>query len=98
MDVTTWRSGNTFGVRVGVANRDKYFDRSWPLIEVEMDGEIHRFGLTAGFWHKCPEFRDKGQPIIRNWLKRHKSVHWARGEPPCMSLIPLKDNHFRLVA
>jgi len=97
MDVTTWRSGSQFGIRVGTANRDEYFKRDWSHFEVEMAGQAHRFELTPGFWHKCPEFRDRGTPAIRSWLQKFKSLQWPRGNPPRMSLISLGDNRFRLL-
>ena len=70
MEVSTWFGSGIYGVRVGAMNREQYFDRTWSTIEVEMDDEFHRFSLTRGFWKKCPEFRDRGQPVIREWLRR----------------------------
>ena len=96
MNVTTWRSGSQFGIRVGKANRDQFFVNTWSHIEVEMGGQVTRFALTPGFWHECPEFRDRGHPAIRNWLQQYKSLKWARGEPPRMSLVPISSNSFRL--
>jgi hypothetical protein len=66
MQASAWNSGgNTYGIRVGVANRAKYFDPKWKMIEVELDERMCRFELTPGFWKKCPEFRDHGQPLLR---------------------------------
>ena len=97
MDVTTWFGSNTYGIRVGALNRKLYFDRSWVEIHVELDGQFHQFSLTKGFWHKCPEFRDSGKSVIKEWLQRHKTIKWPRGKPPRMKLISLGDNKFRLV-
>jgi hypothetical protein len=61
MQVSAWNDGaNTYGIRVGIPNRDEYFDPSWTEIEVEMEGHFQRFVLTPGFWSHCPEFRDRG--------------------------------------
>src|SRR5262245_32747292 len=97
MRTTVWRSKNTYGIRVGRANRDQWFSRDWVEIEVEMDGTFHRFRLTPGFWNKCPEFRDSGTTAIRDWLQRHRTTKWAKGEMPEMELTPLGGARFRLV-
>jgi hypothetical protein len=108
MEVSGWFGGRskgsrdpaegTFGIRVGMANRQRHFDPAWTEIEVEMDGRCEVFCLTPGFWRGCPEFRDRGTPRIREWLQRYRSLTWDRGRPPRMSLIPLGDNRFRLQA
>lgn len=98
MQVTAWHSGaSTYGIRIGKHNRDKYFNSKWKAIEVEIDGRIQRFVLTAGFWHQCPEIRDRGAPIIREWLQRHHLSKWAFGHPPKVELLFLGQGRFRLV-
>jgi hypothetical protein len=90
MEVSAWHDGDsTFGIRVGKQNRDRYFKKSWTSIQVSMDGQIYSFALTNGFWHKCPEFRDK---VIKKWLQQHYLIPWEKGHPPKMHLIPLSDN------
>jgi hypothetical protein len=99
MQASVWHDGHsTYGIRVGVANRDRHFDPAWKQIEVELDGYVHSFALTPGFWHKCPEFRERGQPLLRRWLQRHKSLTWPFGKPPRVTLIPLGNARFRLEA
>lgn len=97
MDVTAWRSATTYGIRVGAANRSRHFDRGWDEIEVTLDDGPHRFALTPGFWRHCPEFRDRGQAVIRAWLQRHKDLPWPHGHPPRMQLTALGGNRFRLL-
>jgi hypothetical protein len=98
VDATGWSSGGgTFGVRVGARNRDRHFERSWSEIEVEIDGDVHTFPLTPGFWNRCPEFRDSGGDAIRSWLRRHRSLKWPKGHPPRFGLLPLGAGRFRLV-
>lgn len=98
MEVSAWSSGSsTFGIRVGIPNRNQHFHRSWTEIEVEIDGKPHRFALTPGFWNKCPEFRDAGGTVIRDWLLRHNALEWTAGEPPRFQLLPLGAGRFRLV-
>jgi len=102
MQVTAWRNGRfsnprtVYGIRVGASNRAQYFPAGSEHIVVEMDGAVHSFRLTAGFWRKCPEFRDSGGTHIRDWLARHYSTDWSRGQPPQFELLPQGGNRFRL--
>jgi hypothetical protein len=98
MEARAWSNGSgTFGIHVGIANRDLHFDRTWNEIEVEIDGRPHRFRLTRGFWNQCPEFRDSGGTAIRDWLRRHHTLTWPRRRPPRFQLLPLGEGRFRLV-
>lgn len=99
MIVTAWCNGiSTYGIRVGIPNRRQYFEENrWTEIQVEMDGIINIFSLTDGFWKECPEFRDKRKPLIKNWLKKYKTLKWPKGVPPKMELIQLEGNQFKLV-
>lgn len=98
MIVAGWSNGKgTFGVRVGTVNRNLHFKPSWTKIMVEIDGEMHSFCLTAGFWRKCPEFRDVGTPVIRDWLHRHFTVEWPKNRPPRFQLLPVGIAQFRLM-
>lgn len=100
MDVTVWAGSakKQLGIRIGTQNRQQYFRPGWKEVEVEMDGYVHCFGLTSGFWHDCPEFRDRGQPLIRDWLSRHGLFDWKKGKPPTLVLVPLEGNRFRLLS
>ena len=99
MRASAWNDGkSTYGIRVGKPNRDKYFNSDWETIEVELDGRFHTFNLTPSFWRDCPEFRDRGRPIIREWLRRHHSLRWPRGQPPRFELVPLGGGRFRLLS
>lgn len=97
MKVSTWFGSGIYGIRVGAPNRDGYFDPTWTEVLVEMDGVVNSFTLTKGFWNKCPEFRDLGRPIIKEWLQKHKTLDWPKQQPPKMELIQLSGNKFRLV-
>lgn len=98
MEASAWSGGNgVFGVRVGARNRHRYFDPSWTSIVVELDGHPHSFLLTSGFWRHCPEFRDSGAHVIREWLEYHHAIDWPRGRPPRLELVPLGGGRFRLL-
>lgn len=98
MNACAWKDGgSTHGIRVGRANRDAYFRREWSEIHVQLDGAVHTFKLTPGFWEKCPEFRDSGGTAIRDWFTRHFTLPWPRGNPPQFGLIARGDNRFEAV-
>ena len=101
MEATVWKGGSSshpqYGIRVGYPNRRAYFKQDWTSIEVEMDGRSYYFNLTPGFWNQCPEFRDRGTPVIREWLRKHRILNWASGNPPKFELTPLGNGRFRLV-
>ena len=93
--VSAWSGGNgTYGLRVGRENRDRYFDRRWDEIQLEIDDKNHRLRITAGFWNQCPEIRS---PVVRTWLRRHRTLEWPRGRPPKMELVHLGENRFMLL-
>ena len=95
MQVSAWSNGKgTYGLRVGEPNRERFFRDQWDEIYLEIEGEMHRVGLTGGFWEGCPEIRD---PVLREWLRRHRSLQWPRGHPPRAELVPLGGNRFRLL-
>ncbi len=97
MEASAWHGSNgAFGVYVGKQNRDQHFNPSWNEIEVEIDGEKHRFKITPGFWRKCPEFRDSRDKVIRNWLQKYHTLKWPKGQPPHFQLLPLGNTRFRL--
>jgi hypothetical protein len=98
MRASAWNDGKTtYGISVGKPNRKKYFNPDWKVIKVEIEGHFHTFDLTPGFWKDCPEFRDRGKPVIREWLQRHRSLKWPRGQPPKVELVPLGNGEFRLL-
>ncbi|KIN13921.1 hypothetical protein RO22_18030 [Halomonas sp. KHS3] len=97
MKVSAWSNGkNQYGIRVGKPNRREYFDPRWEAITVTVNGVAHRFALTKGFWKDCPEFRDKGQPVIGQWLASQDLLNWPRGKPPKLVLSHIEDNCFEL--
>lgn len=97
MIVSAWSNGQKqFGIRVGAPNRREYFSPHWDKIIVTIHGTPHIFSLTKGFWKDCPEFRDKGQPVIRQWLASQNLLNWPSGKPPKFILKSLESNHFEL--
>lgn len=98
MIVKAWHNGSgVYGITIGVPNRNKYFNSTWTEVKVELNGILHTFALTPGFWNDCPEFRDKGKPHIKKWLQEHKTLDWPKNQKPEMELIQIEASRFRLV-
>lgn len=97
MQVTAWSNGNgIYGIRVGRANRERFFQSSWKEIEVDIVGGMHKFRLTRGFWEDCPEFRDSREIPIETWLRQEFVLPWPPGVPPKFLLLPQGDAKFKL--
>lgn len=99
MDATVWAGTGKkqLGIRVGAANRFRYFSPSWSQVLVEMDGQLRYFDLNPGFWKDCPEFRDGRDKHIATWLGKHALLEWPKGCPPHVVLEPLGGSLFRLL-
>ncbi|AFY48785.1 hypothetical protein Nos7524_2975 [Nostoc sp. PCC 7524] len=104
MQASVWNTGksheiaNTYGIRVGIKNRDQFFDQNWQEIKLEIDDKTYTFSLTPGFWRKCPEFRDSREQVIRHWLLQYKTLQWNKGEPPKVELVSLGYGKFHLLS
>jgi hypothetical protein len=96
MEVSAWRNSGTYGIRVGIENRQRFFNPAWKWIEVEIAGEPHRFQLTPGFWCHCPEFRDSGATVIQDWLRRNNKISWPYRRPPWFTLEVVGEQRFCL--
>ena len=94
MQVSAWSNGSgSYGFRIGVRNRDRYFSRDWDEIDLELGGEHYRVRITSGFWRACPEVRDSA---IKDWLREHRTLEWPRGQPPKIEMVPMGGNRFRV--
>jgi hypothetical protein len=104
MKVTVWKDsasekvGKTYGFRILHADRAAFFALDWIEIDVEIEGQVHRFELEKAFWTTCPEFRDRDGTIIREWLERNRTLTWEPRKPPKVDLLPLGSGRFRLQA
>jgi hypothetical protein len=92
MKATGWK-GAVYGIRVGRANAERFFDRNARTVHVEIDGQFHPFTLSGTFWTTCPELRGT---VIGRWLQRHGLAPWPPRQPPQVEVMPLGSHHFRL--
>jgi hypothetical protein len=95
MNAKAWKGG-MFGISVGKANANAFFDRSLLSAAVEIDGTYFHFTLPETFWTTCPEIRGA---VIGRWLKARGLDVWPRGKPSSVELIPVAGrNRFKLQA
>jgi hypothetical protein len=100
IEVSAWKNGKfdghkpiSLGIRVGVVNVKKFFNKKWGVFLVEFDETTVPVKPPMGFWADCPELR---HPAIGNWMRRKGLVPWSKGIPPRMLLSPQGENRFRL--
>lgn len=100
MRVTAWSNGRPlasgagYGLKVGRADRDRYFKPSWKEVRLLFeDGARVSVPLSQSFWRSCTELRSS---VIGRWLIRENLAPWPRGHPPTVLLEPVGDGRFRV--
>ena len=101
MVVTGWNDGSPdnetgsgYGLRLSWQDRDRYFQREWPSVTVELGGEgPAEVRLAPSFWRRCTELRGAA---IGEWLLHHGFAPWPKGHPPRLRLKSVGGRRFRL--
>lgn len=93
MEVTTWKGGESYGIRVGRTNAEIYFKKEWSDVDVKIGGKFYSFPLNLTFWTTCPEFR--GGPIPK-WLQERGLQRWKDQMPYILELKHLGNKRFEL--
>lgn len=98
MHATAWHNGSPpaaaagYGIKFTNADRDRYFDRNWREVDLEMeDGQVVTVRLSLSFWRKCSEVRSAR---IGRWLLETGAAPWERRNPPGIAVMPLGGNRF----
>ncbi len=103
MKVAAWNngrhhgSGAGYGVKLKAEDRDRYFQRTWTTVSIELEGEVVPISVNVGkasFW--SPVCRELINQAIGAWLIKHRRAPWPTGEPPSLDLIPSGGDHFHL--
>jgi hypothetical protein len=93
------RTGGGYGFKVRVADRDRYFDRSWKSVTIALPtsgGHVTATANTAkrSFWGPtCHELTSKD---IGTWFLEHGLAPWPRGFPPKFAVAPRGERHFEV--
>lgn len=98
--VTGWSNGRRsttgagYGVRVRRADRDRYFDRDWSVVELVLGrDEVVVVPVSPSFWRTCIELRSFE---VGRWLLRHGLAPWPDRRPPSLALTPVAAGRFKL--
>jgi hypothetical protein len=101
MIVTAWnngyhnRDGEGYGLRVRTVDRNKFFERTWKYVLLELEGywKVIKVKITPSFWKKCSELRS---PKIGLWLNKKGLGTWPKGKPPKFSMEPKSSKVFHV--
>jgi hypothetical protein len=95
MKATAWKNGRhdkpgvEYGLRISSADRDRYFNRAWSAVRIELPCESGVASVVVNidkdsFWlGSCRELIDRG---IGAWLRERGHVPWPSGKPPHFKL------------
>lgn len=99
MRATAWSNGSPsptgsgYGLKISAWDRDRFFEREWADVIVELAGEEPAsIRLSQSFWRSCSELRSAS---IGRWLLKSDLAPWPKGEPPTCNLSPVGGNRFR---
>jgi len=106
MIVTAWKNGKdhisgaggpSYGIKMSIEDRDRYFKRAWGTVFVQLagsqlvaDANVDKDSLWVG---SCRELISKDFGI---WLRREGLAPWKSGQPPKLQLTPVGERRFRL--
>ncbi len=88
------KTGAGYGIRLNLNDRDKFFNRNWDFVRIELDkGKIIKVNLSNSFWRDCIELRSKW---IGKWMVEKVVAPWPKFNPPKLRLEPIKERIFKL--
>lgn len=102
---TAWNNGTHtpngygYGLKVPIADRDKYFRSSWKSVKFDLPeaGGFKTIEINvekASFWTKhCHELICKELGL---WLLANQLAPWEKRKPPRLPVTILGEGHFRL--
>ena len=104
MIVTAWKNGSPspsgagYGVKLAAGDRDRYFQKDWETIELELEGYAHVVKVSVAkpsFWNSS--CRELIHSEIGRWLIENGLGSWGWGNPPKLSLKFIGGSRFRLM-
>lgn len=94
-------SGAGYGLKVPVADRDRYFRSEWKSVILELPVGASSIEVTLNvakpsFWSaSCHELISKG---IGQWLRNSGHAPWSPGQPPTVAIEVVSERRFKVVA
>jgi len=98
---TTWTNGtSSYGFKINRDDRDKYFDKEWKYIILELPSleenvEIMINTDKKSFWNNT--CRELINIRIKKWLEKSKYIPWEPHNPPKFEVQYGNTNRFRLI-
>ena len=95
---TAWTNGNPsgsgagYGLKISVADRDRFFDRGWQSVTIRLSAQATTRIAEANcakesFWNgTCRELISKE---IGRWFFANGFAPWPRGAPPRFRISPV---------
>ena len=88
------KSGAGFGIKIDNDDRDRFFQKAWPDVQIELPSGVTTIvSVSKSFWKDCSELRSKG---IGQWMIGVGLAPWKTGGPPVLKLEPASGQVFRL--
>ena len=99
MLATGWQGGDSgknepgsYGIRFIARDRDRWVDRSWETVVLELDGASPAVAqVSESFWRRCSELRSAE---LGRWLLSNDVAPWPSGRPPNFVVTPIESNRF----
>jgi hypothetical protein len=101
MIATAWnkgahhRSGAGYGLKLAVADRDRFFRKKWKNVILQLEGVADPVFVNIdkkSFWgSRCRELIDDQ---IGRWLIDNKKAPWPHRSPPKVRIEPIMGNLF----
>jgi len=102
---TAWNNGKHhatgagYGLKVPIADRDRYFNREWKsvILEISERGDLIKIEMNVdkpSFWNEtCREIINKD---FGKWLRKSGLVPWLPGKPPKLIIKVIGERRFRI--
>lgn len=87
-------SGVGYGIKIKQTDRDKYFNRDWVNVILELEDEKISISVSinkSSFWSNCRQLIKKEIGI---WLIGHERGTWEKGSPHKAKIEQISDNRF----
>lgn len=85
-----------YGLKVPIDDREKYFEKDWDYIVLELEGNVQEFKVNinkSSFWG--PSCRELIHKSIKQWFLKNNISPWERGKPPRIRLEKINNNRFK---
>lgn len=91
------RSGAGYGIRITKRDRDRYFEKTWTFVIINLgNGDSLKAKLSNSFWKDSKPCVELRSAKIGKWMIDHNLAPWSRNSPPNLELEHIEKRIFRL--